>query len=107
MQTKVPAPSDTKPTGDWREGLVVLPADHVYGATARDAEWWAERDATHKHGVYAVYEFCAHSGVPVMDHHRHLSHASLFAELHHLIEMTPGAFEPARGPFRLDVKEEW
>lgn len=28
---------------DWREGLVVLPPDHVYGATALTAQEWAAR----------------------------------------------------------------
>ncbi|MCW2900137.1 MAG: hypothetical protein JWO67_2402 [Streptosporangiaceae bacterium] len=32
-------------TNDWREGLVVLPADHVYGKTALTAQEWAALEA--------------------------------------------------------------
>lgn len=104
MTTILPKPTDTKLTEDWRTGLVVLPTDHVYGATALTTEEWAERDRR-PHGDYVVFEETAHRHVFVSEHGSYRTHAEVFVEVGHVMEMAPGAFLPQRGPLRLIVKE--
>lgn len=104
MTITVPATEDSKPTGDWREGLVVLPTDHVYGKTALTEQEWAERDRR-PHGDYVVFEETARRHVFVSEHGAYRTHEEVFAEVGHMLEMAPGAFLPQGGPLRLVVKE--
>jgi len=57
MTTTVPNINETKPTEDWREGLVVREPGHVYGKTALTQQEWRQR--AHKlagHRFVTVYD---------------------------------------------------
>lgn len=101
----VQKPGEVRPSEDWRTGVVELPADHVYGDTAADdLSWQAIDDEPHE--PFVLMEACAHTGEPVHEYGRYLTHSALFAAMRHVIELAPGAFAPERGPFRLVVASE-
>lgn len=88
-------------TEDWRTGLVELPADHVYGATALTAEEW--RALRQPEGAaYRLIERAAH-GTEIA--------GTLFSRrvnaceaMRYYARLTPPAFRPF-GPQRMVVKE--
>lgn len=92
----------TKVVEDWRTGVVELPPDHVYGATALSDEEWAALPQR-KGAEYFLIETTAHLHEEVCGV-LFSSRSDAWKHLHHAIEMTPGAFGPF-GPFRLVVRE--
>lgn len=87
---------------DWRDGLVVLSPDHVYGATALTAEEWAALDRR-LHGEFFLIERTTHKRADVAGV-LFPSRAEADEALRHYAEMSPAAFEPA-GPLRMVVTE--
>lgn len=88
-------------TEDWRTGVVELPADHVYGATALTAEEWAALPQR-KGAEFNLIERAAH-GTEIT--------GVLFSQrvnacdaMRHYARLTPDAFDPF-GPLRMVVKE--
>lgn len=89
-------------TEEWRTGVVDRGADHVYGKTALTAEEWQALDRR-PHGEYFLVERTAHRGKEITGIAFPLR-ADAWEQMHHAIQVTPGAFTPF-GPFRLVIRE--
>jgi hypothetical protein len=87
---------------DWRDGLVVLPDDHVYGKTALTSQEWAALPQA-RGAEYFLIERTAREGVDIagvlFD-----SREDAYDAMHHYLYLTPAAFTPD-GPFRMVVRE--
>lgn len=89
-------------TGDWRDGLVVLSPDHVYGATALTAEEWKALDSR-PHGEFLLSERTVHRNAPV-SYVMYDDRSQASQALSYYARLTPEAFVPG-GPLRIVVTE--